>query len=226
MSWVDAEGRMVGEPVYALFQHLFGPAIPAYTVSTPRKPGHYELVFLDQRRRRLAAKPYLVTNSMRTSRETFGKRVPELGLNMVSIEADPTARESLRIVLENRSDLYFQTLNAHGPMVRSVRAHPGLATPGPGSLSIWVHVPSVEGRREQNINFNLPHDLAPHGRIELTLPSDRLAGAGERIKAEITPNFDHVGRHVASPEAADVRMTITREQTASLASPETSRARY
>ena len=58
LTWVRADGKRLRKPLNALFQHVFGPEIPAYRVLTPRTPGNYDLVFEDERQYRLAAIPY------------------------------------------------------------------------------------------------------------------------------------------------------------------------
>ncbi len=73
IDWADSRGRLRGEAVPALAQHVFGPSIPAYRILTPLQPGDYDLVFLDRRHRRLASRPYRVTPGLSDRR---GARLP------------------------------------------------------------------------------------------------------------------------------------------------------
>ena len=59
VGWTDSRGRTVGEWTALLFQHVFGPQIPAFAVKTPRQAGDYRSGL--SRRARPAAPDALVS---------------------------------------------------------------------------------------------------------------------------------------------------------------------
>jgi hypothetical protein len=219
MAWSDSHGRLRGTTLPGLFQHILGPSMPAYRVLTPAKAGDYELVFLDDQHRRLAAKPYRVTPLLRTSRRTFPGRIPAITVNTATAELETASTDPLLITLENTSDLYVQTLAENRDTCRSIRANPGLVYPGPGSLQFWIHVEKSGETPAQDLNFALPQDLPPHGALTLALPTDRFAGAGRRVRFTIVPNFAPIGSKVVSEDAADLRLTLTCDPLRPLAGP-------
>jgi hypothetical protein len=210
MGWTDSQGRLLGTPRPALFQHVLGPSIPAYRVLTPAQPGDYQLVFLDEHHRRLAAKPYRVTSTLRTSRQSYPGRIPEITVNTVTAESEPGSVDPLLITLENSSNLYVQTLAENPATCRSIMADPGLVYPGPGSLNLWIHVEENGDEVPQELNLAMPHDLPPHGKLTLTVPADRLASASGRARFTITPNFAQLGCRRAAAEVAVVRLSLRR----------------
>jgi hypothetical protein len=60
IAWADARGHLLGKPHPVLYQHVFGPDLPAYTIRTPKQAGAYRLVILDSHQRPIASKPYAV----------------------------------------------------------------------------------------------------------------------------------------------------------------------
>jgi hypothetical protein len=219
MAWADARGKLRGTPQVALFQHVFGPSIPAYRVVTPATPGEYELVFLDARQRRLAAKSYRVMPSLRTSRATFAGRIPGITVNTATAESETAGTDPLLITLENTSPYYVQTLAENPQTCRSIMTNPGLVYPGPGSLHLWIHVEKSGEAAPQDLNFALPHDLPPGGALTLALPTDRFATAEGRVQFTITPNFAQVGSRVAEATAPDLRLSLAGKPLRPLAGP-------
>jgi hypothetical protein len=211
MVWIDAEGKPCTRERTALFQHVYGPSIPAYRTAAPDKPGDYELVFLDRRRRRLAAIPYRVTTALRTSRTAPDERLMRgITFNIVTAEVEAAGHAlPLRIAVENTTPLYLQTLVGTPGNCLSVAAHPGLVYPGNGSVTFVLHADADEdtGFRPQDIGFPMPRDLPPHGTIELEIPTDRLARTGRRVRIMASTNLGSFGR-VATAEDADVRLSL------------------
>src|SRR5262249_2536645 len=158
-AWSRAGETMKGTPQAALFQHMFGPSIPSYRVRTPAQPGDYELVFLDDRQRRLAAQAYRVTPGLRTTRQVYPKGVPAIRVNAVSAESETAGAGPLRITLENTTSLYLPALLENPETCPSIKAQPGLVYPGPGSLHLWVHAEPSGEVPAHDLNFALPHDL-------------------------------------------------------------------
>jgi hypothetical protein len=222
MAWVDANGKPWSNERTALFQHVYGPSIPAYRTGAPNKPGDYDLVFLDHRRRRLASIPYRVMPALRTSRTA---PVGHLGcgatLNIAKAEVEAGGRALLRIAIENTTPLYLQTLIETPGNCLSVGAHPGMVYPGDGSLTLVLHADADEeaGLRPQDIAFPMPRDLPPHGSIVVEIPSDRLAGIGRRVRIMASPNLGSLGR-LATAENAEIRLSLIEGPAARLAGAE------
>jgi hypothetical protein len=213
VAWADADGKLIKKPSNAMFQHIFGPSLPAFTVKTPGKPGRYDLVFLDYRHRRVASRPYLVVEGLRTSRQVFGTQVPDLALNEVTLNTEPGGTASLRLVLENTSPYFIQThvhsaREAIGP---SARSHPGISTAGPGSMLLRLRLDGPPGSPPiHEVDLLLPRDLPPRGRIALELPADRMVAVEGLSKSSLRPIFTQIGQRVAPTERADVRLVVER----------------
>ncbi|MDR3634525.1 MAG: hypothetical protein P4L84_12030 [Isosphaeraceae bacterium] len=209
MAWSNAKGELIDTPYNALFQHIFGPGIPAFTIQTPKMPGNYELVFLDRSRRRLASKPYLVVATPPRNEPLISGKVSALSVNAVVQEIDPASSKPLRLVLENTSSYYLPALVEWGPICRSVRAQPGLIEPGLGSVVFGVRVKGAGGRTLQELKLVLPNDVPPRGRLELELPTDHLVPTSERVQVTIAPMFLQCKPRKVAETLADVRLTVS-----------------
>jgi hypothetical protein len=174
LTWTAVDGRTVGKPSQALFQHVFGPGIPAFTVLSPIQPGRYALNFLDQHGRCLASRLYEVVKGLHSVKDAFGEKTPPLHVGMEPGHAPGVAR---RIVVANPTRFYVQAFGDRPQAGRSVRSHPGmfdLRAPWAGALTVvlWHHPFPDQPARE--IRLLLPHDLPPGGRCVLDVSDDLL----------------------------------------------------
>jgi hypothetical protein len=210
LSWVRADGKRLRQPINALFQHVFGPSIPAYRVLTPRTPGAYELVVEDAHRHRLAAIPYRVNPALRsTLQEAYRGRVSEYTVNVLNSATDPDRSAPYRIEVENASPLYAQALTADLKDYRSICAHPGLVKPGPTSVHLRLQA-AQEDLPPWDVSLTLPFDLPPGGRLALELPADRIPQGGHAGWLTITPfSTDFATRTVPAAEAR-LRFSLAR----------------
>ncbi len=138
-------------------------------------------------------------------------------MNRATAETVAAGPDSLVITLENTSDLYLQTVTENPLTCNSVAAQPGLVDPGRGSLCVWIHVEATKDQAAQDIDFSLPHDLPPLGKLTVVLPADRFAGAGDRLRCTVTPNFGLLGLWTDPTSALDVRLSLTEEPSSPLA---------
>jgi len=178
LAWADMNGQLVTRPTLGLFQHAYGPGVPAYSIETPSKPGSYLLLFLDAAGMPMASKQYEIVAGMPTSRQAFGDETPHLRLSLQG--PDESTAGVLRAVVENTTSAYIQ---AHGnrPQVQhSIRSHPGLfdlTAPWADSLTlvIWHH---TLGDREpaRELRLLLPRDVPPGDRVVIDLPDSIFQG--------------------------------------------------
>lgn len=211
MAWADSEGRLIEKPTRALFQHILGPSLPAFTVKTPQAPGRYTLVFLDQNSQRLGAKPYRVVQGLSTSGQAFGKNLPAISLGEAAWTIDSSAGR--RLVYENKSPYYLQAHINRDQIPASVRAHPGfgLGAYDPGSVYLLVRGFAEGpggGPLIQEMPIPLPHDLPPGGRVAIELSPDRVIDTFRLTRMTLSPTFDQLGQTLSPPEAADVRPVV------------------
>ncbi len=179
MAWEDADGRRVGLPLRALFQHVLGPELAAFSVETPARPGPYRLAFLDDQGRSLATLPFRIDPGQRAGRSTFGT-LAEGGDGIVVDRRGG----STRLILENRGTGYLQAQAHRDPSLGVARTQPGMFSPASGSLVVRV---GPQGRLdEEGMDWLLPTDLPGDGRLELTLPAG-VGGDGERV--EVRPRI-------------------------------------
>jgi hypothetical protein len=178
LAWEDGAGKLVSRPATALFQHILGPDLPAYTIQTPGKPGPYSLVFMDEEGRRLHVKHFEVTAELFTGKQAYADRNPPL---KAALEKLPGEHTGCRVVLENATPFYLQAFGDRPQAEHSVRSHPGmfdLRTPWAGCLSlvIWYH-PAQADLPPREIRLLLPHDIPPQGRVSLLLLDELFAGS-------------------------------------------------
>ncbi len=197
LAWADADGRLVTKPTPALLQRVFIAAHPAYRALTPRRPGRYELVFLDDQERRLATRSYEVADDLRTHPAAPGDQVPSV--SGTTLEAGAGRTTPLRVTVTNATPYYLQ---AHA-------GRPLRPTSGPerGSLTLHVRVsgPGGDGLVQERL-LALPADLPPHGRLELELPDYLLPPGGAPVRIEVRPHFQELAAPVVAAGAAEVRL--------------------
>lgn len=215
--WEDAKGRRLGKPTPALFQHVFGPNLPAFTIRTPQAPGAYRLVFLDEARKPLTWKAYRVSATLRTSRKAFGDRLPDIKVAQVAREVDASRGATSRLVFRNSSPYYVQ---AHADRFGSARAQPGMYDPAPGSMVLVFHAtPTDAGQPERFVEMVLPGDLPPGGQLAVDLPSGWLAQTTGTARVEVTPMFRKVGQVITPADQAAVRAEVVEGQSPQIATP-------
>lgn len=205
--WAGPDGKWVGTPSNVLFQHVYGPGLPAYSVKTPDQPGRYDLVFLDTHRRPLASRPYRVDASLRTTTQAFGDRVPDVAINYVDWFVGTGPARGTRVVVENASRYYVQAQVDRESAPRSVRAHPGIRVARKGSLGFWLHADARDGSTAE-VELRLPRDLAPGERMTLDIAADDLFEPGAMARLSLTPTFLDVGNQVTPLDRAEMRLTL------------------
>jgi hypothetical protein len=205
LTWSDADGRRVGQPVPALMHHLVGPGLPAYAVKTPLKPGDYELAFLDGAGRQLASVPYRVRVNLDRS-AAFGLSAP--ACNALTWEVSGEAGDK-RVVLENHTCAYLQGMAERPPGLGRVGLMPGVGTSGlfaPWAGSLYLKVTATPADGGPSRSFLLPLcDLPPDGQREIEVPVGHLLN-GRPGRITIAPDFSCPKPNEVSPENADVRL--------------------
>ena len=179
VAWEDATGHRLGPPARALFQHVFGPELPAYSVETPKRPGAYRLAFLGAEGRELAGQPFVVDGTLKAGKRAFGT-LAEGGEGIVVDLASGPAR----IALVNRGAGYLQAQAYRDPSLGVGRAQPGMFLPSSGSLVLRVG--PVGHLDDEGTDLLLPADLPPGGRLDVILPEGSGGVGGE---VEVRPKI-------------------------------------
>jgi hypothetical protein len=183
-TWADADGRVLGKPRPALFQHAFGPGLPALTVETPGRPGRYALRLADAQGEEHVSIPFDV------GEPRPGGPPPGAEALGVSVESGPgvTGAPST-LVVANRSDRHVPAQLSREQVGPSTRAHPALTLPFTGEL------PGALVLREAGAGplpraWPLPADLPPGATLRLPWPAGRPVPRPERTPARpdaVTP---------------------------------------
>ncbi|MGO9598547.1 MAG: hypothetical protein ACLP7Q_11210 [Isosphaeraceae bacterium] len=213
VGWTDSRGRTVGKWTRALFQHVFGPQIPAFAVKTPRQAGDYRLVFRDDQGRPVQTRPYRVRADLATILTESGNTPVSTSAAMtqdasalVSIAAemddDPPA-----VILENKTQLYLQANTSREQVyLKSAQVHPAAMRTSAGSLvleALWSSADHPFESFEQAIR--LPRDLPPGARLRMVLEPARFGSeaiAGLRLR----PSFLGRGEFTGTPWQPVVRL--------------------
>jgi hypothetical protein len=215
LAWTDDHGRLLTTPKPALYQHVFGPGLPAYTIRTPSRPGSYRLTVFDRRRHPRATINYRIDPNLNVSQPKFPACCPQVSVHPIVVER---AAASVRapfweLTLSNTSSVYVQSQVFREHMSDVSRTHPGLrsrwirAVDGGIVLSVapvGADAASVETARE----IPLPEDLPPCGRLKITVPTDRLPLSWANLPLRIEPSFTGVGQTEAPPARADLKIAI------------------
>jgi len=215
LAWTDAGGRLRSQPQPALYQHVFGPCIPAYTIRTPSEPGSYRLVVYDRRLQPRATIGYQIVPNLTVSQPQFPARRPDVTVHPVRTLGAKGLKTTSFIELElvNDSGLYLQAQVFRQHMNAVAQTHPGLRSPwlkasdGGMVLSLApadAAFGSVEAARE----IPLAQDLPAGGRLKVRIPTDRLPPFWASLPLLIEPSFIGVGRTEALPERADLKISI------------------
>jgi hypothetical protein len=205
VGWMDSRGRIMGGWTRALFQHVFGPQIPAFAVKTPRQPGDYQLVFQDDQGRPVQARWYHVRADLETILTQYQVAPGPTGAVMaqdasaqVSLAAE-TDGESPAVILENKSRMYLQANTSREQVyLKSAQVHPAAMRTSAGSLVLvaqWTPPGHPTELLEQAIR--LPCDLPPGARLRIVLEPARFGSetsAGLRLRPAFLGRCETPGR--------------------------------
>jgi hypothetical protein len=217
LAWSDDQGRLISQPKPALYQHVFGPGIPAYSMCTPSQTGSYDLVVLDRRLRCRAKIGYRIVPRLPMAQPVFPGRRPAVTVHPIVVPAAVRTgpASSMGLSLVNTSRYYTQAL-VFRENVRSVaRAHPGLRSNWPkadaGALVLRIVPIGVDPLESgQGREIPLPQDLPPGGRLQMVLPADRLPSSWAKLSLKVEPAFAGVGEVEVPPPMADLRISEER----------------
>ncbi len=218
LAWADGQGRLISQPQPALYQHVFGPDLAAYTIRTPSRPGSYRLAVLDRHRRPRATINYEIVPNLAVSQPRFPARRPGLTVHPLDLPMTPIASTApgWEVTLANTSSVYVQTQVFRQHMNTATQTHPGLrsawirACDGGIVLSI-VPVDGATGASEAAREFLLPHDLAPGERLTFTIAADRLPPDWASRSLRLEPTFCGVGGTEVVAAKADIRLSIEKQ---------------
>jgi hypothetical protein len=192
IAWADRHGQLVGESSPALYQHLFGPQIPAFSVKTPAAPGDYRLVFLDEHRRPVKSRPYRVHLGLETivSRVVSGKDDLDAGELVSATLVSAHEGHAQAFILENKSRYYLQANTSRDQVyLKSARIHPGTLGTSSGSLVLMIRPAAVDRAQAQELAVLMPCDLPPQSRVKLTFPVDLRSPGEPPSNYRVSPHF-------------------------------------
>ena len=204
LAWLDARGRPVGRPTRALFQHVYGPGIPAFAVKAPREPGQYRLAILDRSGRPIRSRPCRVRRDLPTGLEQVAGKSPSLSVASVVVTPRSEGVGPVSLVIENRTSCYLQAHTSRDQVyLPSVRGHATAMRDARGSLGLTLRAPAVHpGGVAVELELPLPCDLPPQGRLFFTLPRDAVPSGNGPI--EVTPRFHWANVRRVGPSQAAV----------------------
>jgi hypothetical protein len=231
LGWTDESGRPLTPPVPALFQHVFGPSIPAFVVRTPDRPGQYRLTVFDRRRQARASKSYRIVSDLAVSQREFPARRP--GATSHSVIVQPALgssdRSSIEMVLTSASQRYVQSHVFREHLSGAAQSHPGIQSrwlkAGFGGLVLRV-APVAADSNEPDDGRDIPlaDDLTPAGRLNVVLPLDRLPETWCSRPLRIAPSFAGIGHAEAPAPIAELKLAVAPgAPKAEVARPETNR---
>jgi hypothetical protein len=161
-------------------------------------------VFLDDQRREVHSRGYLVRGGLETilARFTSSKSV-DAG-EMVTATVNPSGNTPT-LILENKSPYYLQANTSREQVyLKSAMCHAGSLRTSAGSLVLRLgpRLNLAEGSEDQPLIL-IPCDLPPGGRLELRLPTF-LNATGESVGAvQVEPHFlrpyEQPGAHSGPP---------------------------
>jgi hypothetical protein len=215
VGWTDELGRLLAPPRPALYQHVFGPSVPAYVARTPGRPGSYRLTIFDRQMNPRGTIDYWIVPDLAVSQREFPARRPALTSSSVVVPAAGglSTPRSIELSLVNASSRYVQASVFREHLSGAAQTHPGLRSrwlkAGAGGLVLRlapVGEPSndPDGGRE----IPLPADLAPAEHLSVTIPADRLPPSWAGRPLEVEPAFSLIGHAAAAPLAADLRISL------------------
>jgi hypothetical protein len=214
LSWRDDAGRPLCAPKLGLYQHVFGPGVPAYTIRTPRRLGSCRLVIEDRRHRRLGVIPYRIAPQLELAQPTFPARASRLAVQPIVLRPRRSDElQSARVTLLNTSALYLQSSIFREFVEPVSQAHPGMRSRWPranaGALVLRVAPQgAVSSEADQAQEIPLPRDLPPGGRLRLDIPPDRLPASWADRVLRVEPAFAGLGAPTESSRNADIKMSV------------------
>jgi len=217
LTWIDDRGTTVSAPMPALYHHIFGPCVPAYSVRTPVRPGTYRLAICDRSLRPRATIGYRIVAERAVAEPTFPARPSRLTVHPVTLEAAGTDRStSLGVTLVNTTSCYVQSLVFREFVDPVARTHPGLRSRWPrantGGLVLRVWPKGGDpSRAEEAREIPLPEDLPPGGRLKVDLGPNRLPPSWASMTLIAEPALAGVGQGTESPEKANIKISVERQ---------------
>jgi len=215
LAWTDERGRLVSKPTPAFYQHVFGPGMPAYSVRTPGQPGSYGLVVFDRAGRRRATIGHRIVAALAVSQAALPARRPAVTVHPLVLPPGPGAgrESSLNLTLVNTSSRYLlsQVFREHLDAVS--RTHPGLrsqwAGANAGAIVLRFEPIGLNPREpDPGREIPLPQDLPAGGCLKVAVPADRLPSTWAGLSLRVEPSFARVGHVEASPQAADLKISV------------------
>jgi len=215
LAWTDDRGRLLSKPNPAFYQHVFGPGMPAYCALTPGRPGIYRLVILDRGGRRRATIDHRVVADLAVSQAALPARRPAVTAHPLVLPPRPaTSRApSLNLTLVNTSPQYLlsQVFREHLDAVS--RTHPGLrsqwAQANAGAVVLRFVPIGLDPREpEQDREIPLSRDIPAGASLKVAVPADRLPSTWANLALRVEPSFAGVGHVEASPQTADLKISV------------------
>ena len=207
LVWADHRERWVGEPVPALFQHVFGPDLPAFSVKTPNMQGLYRLLFIDQRQQVLRSRLYWVRGDVETilahevaDRSARGRPVCDPQNRTRARRGSSRSGERQRVLspgkYQPRPGLFEVDPSAPEALETSA-----------GSLVVKVGT-AQENRRApgDEITILLPCDVPPRTAIRLPLPEVLAGRAHVQHGLTFRPYFHRSGEVLVTPVPPELEL--------------------
>jgi hypothetical protein len=219
MAWTDERGRPITPPRPSLYQHVFGPSVPAYSARTPTRPGTYRLVFFDRRLRPRAALPYRIVPDLAPGQPPHSSGRPDVTVQPITLGPGSADRSgSLALTLENRSSRYLIAQVNREFLRAANQAHPGLRSRweklDAGAMVLRIApVGAVADAADAGRELPLPADLPPGGRLKLVVPADRWPSSWKDLPLRVLPTFARVGHVEAAAGSADLTIAADRPAT-------------
>jgi hypothetical protein len=217
LAWMDDRGAIVSLPKPALYQHVFGPCIPAYSIRTPIRPGSYRLAVCDRSGHPRKTVAYRIVAGLQVAEPAFPASPSRLTVHPLTVTAGGTDHpSSVALTLVNSTSSYIQSLVFREFVDPVSQAHPGLRSRWPkanaGGLVLRVWTAGGDPRETSAMReIPLQADIPPGGRLKFDLPCNRLPPTWERLSLIAEPAFAEVGQGAESPEKADIKLSVDRQ---------------
>lgn len=211
MAWTDESGRALAPPRPALYQHVFGPSVAAYSARTPTQPGDYRLVFYDRQRRPRASLEYRVVAGIHPAHATASLRQPDVTVHPITLGLGDRSG-SIALTLENRSSRYLGAQVNREFLRAPNQAHPGLRSRWDNldAGALVLRIAPADPAAGEGRELMLPADLPPGGRLTVTVPADRWPSSWAGSPLRVEPTFARVGSREAAPGSADLTIAADR----------------
>jgi hypothetical protein len=214
LRWTDATGRPVSQRQVGLYQRVFGPGLPAYTVRTPASPGSYQLVIEDRDLRPVVVIGYQLVPRLEVAQPTFPARPSGLTVDPVTLTLAGSDRQSVvSLTLMNAAAQYVQSRPFREFLDPVAQVHPGMRSRWPkanaGALVLRV-APLGTGAPEADEFWELPlpEDIPPGGSLRVKLRSDRFPASWAGQTLRVQPAFAGLSPLPESPQRADIKLSL------------------